>query len=101
MKKLTQTQLYDLFYEHNVKNNITSQFEDEHPLIGVVVYKAGNWKTEYSLESRSYKVRSDNKAFIPGMCGNSIYADNLDKSDHGVRLDWYGWAVDYCYLLED
>ena len=103
MKKLTLSELFKAFYKHNEENNITSQFADEHPLLGVIVFKSENWPNQdFSLESRSYLFSSDNKFFISGMGGNSIFASNLDNTDH-IRLDWYlrDWKIDYCYLKEN
>lgn len=104
MKKMTFGELVDAFYKHNEENNVTSQFEDKKCLLGVVVFKDKGVNKGYSLESRSYVFTSDNKYFIAGMGGNSIFANNLDKTDHGVRLDWYlgtkGWDIDYCYIKE-
>ncbi len=76
---------------------------------GVVVFKNGPyWEKEYPLEERSYLVSGDNKRFKPYLCGTSIFANNLAKTDMGVRLDWYmwgngkdDWEVDYCYLVEE
>lgn len=105
-KHISFSELWDTFVEHNRKNGITSQFEDNKRLVGVVVFKPESWPGhEYTLEERSYKVVSDNKAFIPGMGGNSIFGECLDGVDRGVRLDWYmksdrPWKVDFCYLLE-
>ena len=68
-----------------------------------MVFKAENWPDkDYSEESRSYAFSSDNKYFVPGMGGNSIYASSLDGTDSGVRLDWYlgEWKIDYCYIKE-
>lgn len=102
MEKITFSKLCDLFYKHNEENNVTRQFEDKNALWGVVVFKDEGANKGYSLESRSYRFSSDNKYFISGMGGNSIFADNLDKTDHGVRLDWYlgEWKIDYCYIEE-
>ena len=51
---------------------------------------------------RSYRVQSNEKYFLPQMLGNSLFADCLDGTEFGVRLDWYkaDWEVDYCYLEE-
>ena len=99
---MTLAELYDVFYEHNRAHNVTHQFDDDNRLFGVIVFKPETWPDKnYTLKERSYRVSSDNKAFIPGMGGNSIYANCLDGVDKGVRLDWYihdGWIVDYCYL---
>lgn len=52
---------------------------------------------------------SDNKAFLDGMGGYSIYASCLDGTDPCVRLEAYmraehggekGWKVDYCYIKD-
>ena len=104
MNKLTFSQLCDIFYKHNEENKVTSQFDDKNALWGEVVFKEVGANKGYSLESRSYRFSSDNKFFIPDMCGSSIFADNLDETDKGVRLDWYltpkGWIIDYCYIEE-
>lgn len=100
---MTFDELYERFVKHNQENNVTSQYSDskEHRLHGVAVFKAENWPgNDYSLESRSYEFVSDNKYFIPGLGGSSIFADCLDGSEEGVRLDFYLnlWDVEYCYI---
>ncbi len=104
MEKLTLTQLYNAFYKFNKEHNITKQFE-EPSINGVIVFKESNWKTKYSLESRSYIINSGNKYFISGMGGNSIFGSNLDGTETCIRLDHYmyryNWEVDYCYLLKE
>lgn len=70
-------------------------------IIGVIVYKASNFKKQYqSLEERSYKVSSDNKVFQAGAGGYSLFGSNLARTDLGVRLERIGWAIEYCYLVE-
>jgi len=101
MEKLTWAEFEARMWDHNEKNNITTKGQDEHPLIGVVVYKQGDWFNKtYTETERSYRVSSNNKAFIPGQIGNSIFGDCLDGRDLDVRLDWYNsdWEVDYCYM---
>ena len=60
--------------------------ETKH-LHGVIVYSAanatnGNWRTDLgdltSLESRSYRVSSDNKCFGSWYCGYSLFGASLD-----------------------
>ena len=68
-------------------------------IYGVIVYKEDNWKTKYSLESRSYQVSNANKMFRLA-CSNSLFGYNLDGTDIGVRLDLYDWEIDYCYMEE-
>lgn len=103
LKHITLAELMSAFYKHNEEHNITSQFEDRQALVGVIVFSSSNWPSkDFSLESRSYRFTSDNKFFISGMGGNSIFANSLDGIDRGVRLDWYlpEWKVDYCYIEE-
>lgn len=55
-------------------------------LSGFIVFSPASFDKEYSVESRTYAVSSDNKAFRPNMGGYSIYASSLDGSDPCVRL---------------
>ena len=106
---LTFGELCDIFHKHNQENNITRQWEDKKAIRAVIVFKSSNWPDkEYTLEQRSYLIRSDEKYFIPEMGGNSIFSNCLDGIDQGVRLDWYmfnnhphNWAVEYCYIKEN
>ena len=96
MEKLTFGQLVEKMYQHNETPNA-------EPIQAVIVFKSSSWPgKDYSLESRSYAVSSENKYF-KDCIGNSLYGSALDGSDPGVRLDWYmndskPWAVDYCYI---
>ena len=104
MKKITFSELVEAFHKHNRENNVTHQFADNNSLTGVVVFKNGPWfKKEFTEVERTYLFSSDNKYFIAGMGGNSIFADCLDNTEHGVRLDAYlsKWEIDYCYIKED
>jgi hypothetical protein len=103
MKRITYRELKNILREHNE----THKWGDS--IKGVVVFTIGSFEDDYSLESRSYVVSSNNKAFIPGMGGYSIYASSIDGSDRGVRIEQYmrdecggenGWTVDYCYMME-
>ena len=98
--KLSFADVREKFYEHNKQHNITGQYEDKNPLYAVVVFSQKSFKKKYPLKSRSYRFQSDEKYFVPGMGGNSLFADCLDESEHGVRLDWYlgSWKVEYCYM---
>ena len=49
---------------------------------------------------------NNNKAFIPGMGGYSVYGSSIDGSDIGVRLDRYmcsddPWEIERCYMKKD
>lgn len=80
--------------------------ENPNIITGVIVISPDSFSQDYSLESRSYLVSSDNKAYMPNMCGYSIFGTSLDGSDKNTRLDAYlakenggkGWIVDYCYF---
>lgn len=98
-QKMTWCELSDYLCKH-------------HEAVGVVVFKQHpNWTKAgkiYPEAERSYKVYGDNKFFYPNMISTSIWADALEGTDKGVRLDWYmfhenaedRWQVDYCYILE-
>ena len=107
MEKITFAELSHIFTQHNKDANITSSFTDKDPLTGVIVFSQNNFKIPYSTRSRSYQVQSDNKYFIPGLIGASIFGDCLDGTDQGVRLDWYmkasqdPWEVEYCYIVKN
>lgn len=95
------------FREFNRRNGITSKGCRKGDIKGVVVLSSDNWPDrDYSLESRSYVISSDNKAYIDGMGGYSIFAESLDGSD-SCRLEQYletergDWKIDYCYMLEE
>lgn len=94
MKKITFDELRDILTEDSSKE-------------GVIVFKQNvDWKEEYSLEERSYKVSGDNKFFKSYLLGNSLFGTNLTGTDKCVRLDWYmkqeenPWLIDYCYIIK-
>lgn len=97
MKKISWKQLCDYL-------------RDNHNSKGVAVIKQlPAWEKDYSLEARSYIISGKEKYFYPEMISTSIWADNLDGSDKGVRFDWYihsedknyKWQIEYCYILEE
>ena len=100
MKRITYAEMKAAFREHELN------YPKEH-LTGCIVFTEDSFTETYSLESRTYRVSSDNKAFRPNMGGYSIYASAIDGSDNGVRIEQYmaaerggskGWKVDYCYM---
>lgn len=95
-KKITWEEMEKAFWDYNREHD---NGESGEPIAGVVVYKKENWGKPYSVKSRSYKVYSSNRAFQSGKISNSIFGYCLDGTDDGVRLDWYRWDVDYCYML--
>ena len=95
-RKLTFTQFCDKMWEHGKTHNNNEDYEDA--ITGVIVYKQSNWDEPYTEEQRSYRVCSCNRCFQHGKIANSMYGACLDGTDIGVRLDWYNWDVDYCYM---
>ena len=85
---------------------IMMRFNKEHPeqqdtasITGVIVFKQENWPNKtYSVKDRSYRVSNANRAFQEGKISNQLSGNCLDGNDLGVRLDWYKWTVDYCYM---
>ena len=84
------------------------KFNEEHPdgkskQNGVIVFTSDSFNKYYTEEQRSYRTDNFQKAFRHGTISNSIYANCLDGTDNGVRLDWYmydenPWKVEYCYM---
>lgn len=78
-------------------------------LKAVIVFTEDSFTvSDLSLDARSYVISNDNKAFIDGMGGYSIFGSSLDGLDTCVRLDCYmkderggkeGWKVEYCYFV--
>lgn len=79
-------------------------------LTGYLVFSSASFAKEYSLESRTYAVSSDNKAFWSRVGSRFIFASALDGSDPHVRLDLFmaaeqggpdGWQIERCYMMAD
>lgn len=78
-------------------------------ICGYIVFTQDSFTEAYSEEQRTYVVSSNNKAFMEGMGGYSIYASSLDGSDPCVRLEGYmadehggkdGWKIERCYVKD-
>lgn len=76
-------------------------------ITGYIVFTEDSFDKPYPLESRTYEVSSNNKAFQPNMGGYSIYARSIDGTDPMVRLERYmaaehggkdGWKIERCYF---
>lgn len=106
MKKITWRELTEAMWNFNKEHGYTTKGNDKR-LRGVVVFTEDSFSKPYTEKERSYRFTSDNKAFLPEQSSNSIFADCLDGTDWGVRIDCYmrdrecPWKVEYCYLLED
>lgn len=95
MRKITMSKLEEIMQEYNRR---FSENANSAKLSGVIVYKASNWDKPYSEQSRSYRVWNCNRHYQDGKFSNSLFGNCLDGTDLGVRLDWYRWDVDYCYM---
>ena len=87
---------------------IMEDYNRDHPqrkngafLKAAIVFAADNWDIPYTTKERTYYVSNCNKYFMDGMLGNSLFGDCADGKDCGVRLDWYNWKIEYCYLLDE
>lgn len=109
MDKLNWYAAKEYMKKYNDKNNIKSKGTTNKYCVMVAVISEDSFEKEYTLEERSYRFTNDNKAFISGMGGYSIFADSLDGSDRGVRLEGYleeegnknGWKVEYVYIQSE
>ena len=95
MERITYPKLESIMLEYNDRYPMNA---DMPALSGVIVFKASNFTTEYSELSRSYRVWNNNRLFQHGKISNSLRGDCLDGTDDGVRLDWYKWEVEFCYM---
>ena len=99
MEKISLAELEKIFGEHN---QIYDRNMDKNPLHAVIVYKASNFPGhDYPVESLSYETYSNSWGWDWSKMGHARYGYCLDGTDPGVRLDWYDWDVDYCYLLDN
>lgn len=103
MNKITYSEMAAAFRRREYPGAV------EH-LTGYIVFTEDSFNKPYSLDARTYRVSSDNKAYQPNMGGYSIYGSALDGSDPLVRLERYmaaekggknGWQVEYCYIEEE
>lgn len=89
------------------------QYECEYPKTHLTAYITFSSfgpdnKQEYSWNSRTYLISSDNKAFQPNKGGYSIFGSCLDGTDQCMRLEQYiqeeyggrdDWAVEDCGIV--
>ena len=93
-----------------LKAHLRQAEKDRSHTVGYIVFTADSFDKSYTEEERTYVVGSNNKAFIEGMGGYSIYASSLDGSDKNVRLEAYmadeyggkdGWKIEKCYVKDE
>lgn len=106
------TELPDLVSYSDLREifrNYEKEHSHEQPLTGYVLIAQSSFTKEYAEAERTYSFSSRNKAFMPNMGGYSIFADSLDGSDRGVRLEAYlaaerggkdGWQIEKCWIKE-
>lgn len=96
MEKITFSKFNEIMSEYNRR---FPEKQDTAQITGVIVFKPENWPGKaYTEQQRSYRVSNANRCFQAGKIANSMFGNCLDGKDVGVRLDWYNWAVDYCYI---
>ena len=100
---------WDMTYQEMKERFRETENEGVKHLTGYIVFSQVSFNKPYPLAARTYVVSSDNKAFRPNMGGYSIFANSLDGSDRGVRLEQYmasehggpnGWQIERCYMLD-
>ena len=89
-------------------SEIFNYVNDTHksPVSGYIVFSRDSFDMPYSEQSRTYVVSSDNKAYIAGAGGYSIFGSCLDGSDQNIRLERYmrgdnAWKIERCYMQRD
>ena len=97
MKNLTQVKLPF----HTIIQILRSAREQNITLGAVLVFSQDNFKQEYSLESRSYRIYNTGNYFDNSIISNALWANNLDGTDQMIRLDYYihNWNCEYGYLI--
>ena len=105
IKKITWNEVEKAMWNFNEEHGYTTK-GNENRLEAVVVFTEDSFNRPYTEKERSYKFSSDNKAFLPNQLGYSIFANCLDGTDIGVRIDWYmrdtenPWKVEFCYIID-
>lgn len=105
IEKITYAEMKKIFREHEAceENRLTGSH-----LTGCIVFTVDSFLEEYSIESRTYFVSSNNKAYLPDALGYSVFGTNVKGDDVSVRLERYmreekggaqGWKVDFCYIV--
>lgn len=103
MKKITFEEVRKVFRKYNKDNGVIHGMPSNVPTISaVIVYKQSNFTKPYTETERSYRITNTcGKAFFNMPSGSqSMRGDCIDGHDLGVRLDAYGWDIEYCYMEE-
>ena len=108
MQKMTWFEATEYLRNYNKEHGYTTKGTMDCICHMVAVISEDSFTQPYTLEERSYEFTNDNKAFLNNY-GYSIFANSLDGTDLGVRLEMYvenegnkdGWKVDYCYIKSE
>lgn len=109
MMKKQEPHECDMTYQKMASLFRAAERNGQH-LTGYIVFSQASFTQPYSVESRTYVVSSNNKAYLSQMSGYSIYASSLDGTDRCVRLERYmasekggptGWQIERCYMMSD
>lgn len=96
MEKITYSEFCKKMWDFNQEHD--NGEDGGASITGVIVYKQSNFDKPYTVEQRSYRVSNHNRCFQAGKIANSMFGSCLDGTEHGVRLDWYRWEPEYCYI---
>lgn len=90
MEKMKLHEAFELFRERNKRLGITRKGQDKRPLGARIVLKDTFFREDLRpipVEKRTYTFTSDNKAFIPGQMGYSVFASC--EADHNrIRIEY-------------
>ena len=99
-KRMSWQELCRYMVAFNEKHKITCKGFGPK-VTAVAVISEDSFDAAYTEVQRSYRFTNHNKAFIPSNLSRSIFADCLDDTEVGIRLDWYlgeRWKVEYAYI---
>ncbi len=98
MKKIKFEKLTELFRGYN-----KTKTEFMPDIIAYIVFSRSNWRKQYPLKARTYRVSSASSWFKSENIGNCLIGDSLDGIDKDVRIDAYfgKWEIEYCYIEEE
>ena len=100
---MTWSEAVKFMRDFNQENGITTKGDTEAPRITIVaIISETSFDKPFTETERSYAFTNNNKAFLPNMISNSIFAECLDGSEY-IKLSDYVpgyWAVERCYVLE-
>lgn len=105
MEKYSFFEIRDMFYKFNEENNISSKSTSDKKLVAAAVLAPHVFKKELrdsmTEDDRTYIFSTNNKMFLPNMCGSSCFSyEKTDKFDC-IRLDYLNYRedIEYCYLV--